>query len=259
LPAVDKLESEVKASGKGRKAPAADEERGHAQSRSNARAKGRTTKNSRLRTPGLPGSGPGLPPTAQRLLDAARRLLARSGYNSLSVEAIGREAGENKALIRYYFGSKNGLLLALVDGLISDTLWQARQRLSALSSREDRARLVVETLEAILNDTESYRLLYDLLPRLLENPSMARQLAELYRAYRDLNTRALWGDRLEEAPVVVRDVAAMTIALTDGLAVQLLAEPGSVDVPSTLAAWRSFVESVLASTSGTDPERAETD
>jgi len=207
-----------------------------------------------MRTPGLPGTGPGLPPTAQRLLEAARRLLARSGYNSLTVEAIGLEAGENKALIRYYFGSKNGLLVALVDGLVSDTLWQARQRLSALSTREDRARLVVETLEVILGDVQSYRLLYDLLPRLLENPAMARQLAELYRTYRDMNTQALWGDRTEEAPVIVRDVAAMTVALTDGLAVQLLAEPGCVDVADILATWRSFVEGVLTSASARDPD-----
>jgi len=135
----------------------------------------------------------------------------------------------------------------LVDGLVSDTLWQARQRLSALSTVEDRAGLVVDTLEAILSDSQSYRLLYDLLPRLLENPAMAKQLAELYRTYRDLNTRALWGERPEEAPLVVRDLAAMTVALTDGLAVQLLAEPGSVDVATTLAIWRSFVEGVLAS------------
>jgi AcrR family transcriptional regulator len=214
----------------------------------------RRARQSRMRTPGLPGAEPGLPPTARRLLEAARRLLARSGYNSLTLEAIGLEAGENKALVRYYFGSKNGLLLALVDGLVSDTLWQARQRLSALSTREDRARLVVETLETILGDAQSYRLLYDLLPRLLENPAMARQLAELYRAYRDLNTQALWGDRTEEAPVIVRDVAAMTVALTDGLAVQLLAEPECIDVAGVLAMWRSFVEGVLASTSGADPD-----
>lgn len=209
----------------------------------------KNVRNPRVRNPGFPGSGPGLAPTAQRLLDAARRLLARSGYNSLTVEAIGREAGENKALIRYYFGSKNGLLLALVDGLVSDTLWQTRQRLSALSSREDRSRLVVETAEAILGDAQSYRLLFDLLPRLLENPSMARRLAELYRAYRDLNTQALWGDRASDPPEVVRNVAAMTIALTDGLAVQLLAEPGSVDGAAALATWQSFVETTLASSS----------
>jgi AcrR family transcriptional regulator len=200
-----------------------------------------------MRTPGLPGSGPGLPPTAQRLLDAARRLLARSGYNSLTVEAIGQEAGENKALIRYYFGSKNGLLLALVDGLISDTLWHARRRLSTLSSTEDRASLVVETLGAIMNDAQSYLLLYDLLPHLLQNATMTRQLAELYRGYRDLNAQALWGERDENTPQVVYDVAAMTVAVTDGLALQLLAEPGSINVASVLGTWKRFVESVLAS------------
>jgi AcrR family transcriptional regulator len=181
----------------------------------------RKARQSRMRTPGLPGAEPGLPPTAQRLLEAAGRLLARSGYNSLTLEAIGLEAGENKALVRYYFGSKNGLLVALVDGLVSDTLWQTQQRLSMLSNKEDRSRLVVETLGAILADAQGYRLLYDLLPRLLENPAMTGQLAQLYRAYRDLNTRALWGDRAEDAPEAVRDVAAMTVALTDGLAVQL--------------------------------------
>lgn len=203
-----------------------------------------------MRTPGLPGAEPGLPPTARRLLEAAGRLLARSGYNSLTLEAIGLEAGENKALVRYYFGSKNGLLVALVDSLVSDTLWQTQQRLSLLSNKEDRSRLVVETLETILADAQGYRLLYDLLPRLLENPAMTGQLAQLYRAYRDLNTRALWGDRAEDAPETVRDVAAMTVALTDGLAVQLLAEPDCIDVAGTLALWRAFVEGVLASTSG---------
>lgn len=204
---------------------------------------------SRRATLNLPGAGPGLAPTAQRLLDAARRVLARSGYNSLSVEAIGREAGENKALVRYYFGSKNGLLLALVDELVSDTLRRTRQRLSTLSSAKNGPDFVVEAAEAIIHDQESYRLLFDLLPRLLENPSMTRQLAELYRGYRELNARALWGDRDDVPPEAVRNVATMTVALSDGLAVQLLAEPKSVDVTAVLKVWRSFVEGVLASAS----------
>ena len=104
----------------------------------------------RWRAPLLPGAEPQLPPTAQRLLDAAHRLLVRSGYNSLSVEAIGQEAGENKALIRYYFGSKNGLLVALTDSLISDTLRQARQRLSGLSDTHDRVGVVADTAADIV-------------------------------------------------------------------------------------------------------------
>ncbi len=201
---------------------------------------------SRRSAPLLPGAEPQLPPTAQRLLDAAYRLLVRSGYNSLSVEAIGQEAGENKALIRYYFGSKNGLLVALTDRLISATLWQARQRLSGLSDTHDRVDVLGDTMEAIANDEASYRLLFDLLPRLLENPRMTRQLADLYRGYREVNVRALWGDRPGDPPPAVHHLAAISVALPDGLAVQLLAEPGSVDVASVMTMYRSFMEMVMA-------------
>lgn len=201
----------------------------------------------------LPGAEIDLPPTAQRLLDAAHRLLARSGYNSLSVEAIGQEAGENKALIRYYFGSKNGLLVALTDSLISDTLRRARRRLAGLSDTRDRVSVVTDAARTIVEDDAAYRLLFDLLPRLLENPRMTAQLAGLYRGYREANARALWGDHPGEPPPLVRELAAMTVALSDGLAVQVLAEPGSIDLPSTFALWRSFMETTLASLDATDP------
>jgi hypothetical protein len=106
---------------------------------------------------------------------------------------------------------------------------------------------VTDTAADIVDDVSSYRLLFDLLPRLLENPHMARQLAELYRGYREVNARSLWADRPGDPPPVVRELAAMTVALSDGLAVQVLAEPGSVDVHAAFATWRIFMESVLAS------------
>jgi AcrR family transcriptional regulator len=200
----------------------------------------------------LPGAAPDVPPTAKRLLEAAHRLLVRSGYNSLTVEAISQEAGENKALIRYYFGSKNGLLVALTDSLIMETLTRARQRLAETSDTRDRVSVVTDAAATILRDEPSYRLLFDLLPRLLENPRMARQLADLYRGYRDINAQALWGEQGAEPPPVVRQLAAMTVALTDGLAVQVLAEPGSIDVPGVLRTWRTFLESTLSTVSGPD-------
>jgi AcrR family transcriptional regulator len=163
------------------------------------------------------------------------------------VEAIGREAGENKALIRYYFGSKDGLIVALVDWLISETLWQSRRRHAGRSGKESPSQAVTESSEALLDDAASYRLFFDLLPRVLENPPMARQFAELYRAYREQNARTLWPGVPDGVPDEVLDIAALTVAISDGLAVQILAEPGSVDVPRALATWRSFIDQVLAS------------
>ena len=61
---------------------------------------------------------PDLGPTAQRILDAAIRVLGRDGYRALTFETIAREAGENPALIRYHFGSKAGLISVLVDAVL---------------------------------------------------------------------------------------------------------------------------------------------
>jgi AcrR family transcriptional regulator len=207
---------------------------------------GRRSERAQQGAPLLPGASPELPPTAKRLLDAAHRLLVRSGYNALSVAAIGQEAGENKALIRYYFGSKDGLLVALTDALISQTLQGARQRLASLSGTHDRVGVAVDTMQSIAADTPSFRLLFELLPRLLENQRMTRQLADLYAGYREVNVRALWGDRPGEPPPVVYDLAAILVALPDGLAVQTLAQPGSVDVRRTLDAMRDYIEGAMA-------------
>jgi AcrR family transcriptional regulator len=187
-----------------------------------------------------------MPPTAQRLLEAARRLLERSGFNSLSVQAIGEEAGENKALIRYYFGSKDGLLVALVDWLMHDYLWVVWQHLAQLSREEQGVDLLIDEAAAgMLSDTQSYRSYFDLLPHLLSNPSMARQLSDLMQAYRDMNVRGVWDDR-GEVPDVIKDLAALSVAVVDGLAIQVLAEPSKVDVPRALALWKRFISQTVA-------------
>lgn len=52
--------------------------------------------------------------TAARILDAARELFTRHGYQPVSVRAIAAEAGVSAALINRYFGSKRGLLMEVI-------------------------------------------------------------------------------------------------------------------------------------------------
>ncbi len=200
---------------------------------------------------GPPSLQQDMPPTARRLLEAARRLLERSGFRALSVQAIADEAGENKALIRYYFGDKNGLLVALVDWLMYDYLWEAWQRLAQLAGDRAELDLLIDgAAGAMLADRTSYMAYFDLLPHVLRDPGMARQLSELLKAYRDFNVRGFWGDR-GDPPAVIQDLAALTVALSDGLAVQMLADPDKVDIPRALALWKTFVERTIADAAGT--------
>ena len=62
-----------------------------------------------------------MPPTAKRILAAAQDILAERGYAELTITAISRVSGVNRALVSYYFGLKAGLLAALTMELAGAT------------------------------------------------------------------------------------------------------------------------------------------
>ncbi|WP_162527186.1 TetR/AcrR family transcriptional regulator [Sphingomonas solaris] len=53
--------------------------------------------------------------TTEAILRAAQRLFAAKGYTTTGVREIAAEAGVNSALVRRYFGSKEGLLRAAIE------------------------------------------------------------------------------------------------------------------------------------------------
>jgi AcrR family transcriptional regulator len=53
--------------------------------------------------------------TRERILDATFRRLVAEGYAALSVREIARDAGVNHALINYHFGSKDQLVIDVLD------------------------------------------------------------------------------------------------------------------------------------------------
>jgi AcrR family transcriptional regulator len=66
-----------------------------------------------------------------RILAAAFRRLATSGYASLSVREIASDAGVNHALINYYFGTKDRLVIAVLDEANRELLQRQRQMYAA--------------------------------------------------------------------------------------------------------------------------------
>jgi AcrR family transcriptional regulator len=55
--------------------------------------------------------------TRERILDATFRRLVSGGYAALSVREIAKDAGVNHALINYHFGSKEQLVIDVLDAV----------------------------------------------------------------------------------------------------------------------------------------------
>ena len=88
--------------------------------------------------------------TETRLLDAAEAVFAARGFHATSTAAIARRAGVNKALIHYYFRSKEGLYRAILQRIAQ----QLRPFLEDFS--------ITDPVEALSTATRRYvRLLAD--------------------------------------------------------------------------------------------------
>jgi AcrR family transcriptional regulator len=73
-------------------------------------------------------------PTRERLLSAAKRLFLEKGADQVSLRAINAAAGVNPGAVHYHFGSRDGLLHALLEHELRP-LWKGR--LTALSGHPD--------------------------------------------------------------------------------------------------------------------------
>ncbi len=51
----------------------------------------------------------------EKIFDTAVDLFARKGFNAVGIREISRSAGVNISMISYYYGSKNSLLISIID------------------------------------------------------------------------------------------------------------------------------------------------
>jgi TetR/AcrR family transcriptional regulator len=64
--------------------------------------------------------------TRQRLIHAARKLMAAGGFDGTSIRALTEEAGANLGAVTYHFGSKEGLYNAVLDEVVAPFREQVR-------------------------------------------------------------------------------------------------------------------------------------
>jgi TetR/AcrR family transcriptional regulator len=102
----------------------------------------------------------------QAVLDAAQALFAELGYESVSMERIGRRAGLSRGAPGYFFGSKEALYKAVLERMFMDIerlVDATRQQLKMLGTDElDRAlEIVVGNLLAFLFHHPTYIVLVE--------------------------------------------------------------------------------------------------
>ncbi len=156
--------------------------------------------------------------TSDRILDVAERLFAEHGVDEVSLARINREAGQrNRSAINYHFGSKQQLLVAILERHEAEL---ERDRLRLLEQMEQAgrigvrevARALVEPLAARLGDREGGHAYLLIASQLVGHPTFS-----LYE--RHLSTITGRSDRVLQLFADARDAIGIELWTTRSLLV----------------------------------------
>lgn len=188
---------------------------------------------------------PHLSPTAERLLEAARLILKRDGFDHLTYEAIAAESGETQSLIRYHFKSKSGLIRTLIE---SEFYLESRDVMDAVSSASpgaERRHALLRKCQEMVLATDEYRAYFELLPHIARNEELRPVFRALVEWYIRLNAWSLAPDPDARCLDDLEPLATLAYAVADGMALRLQADP-EVDIGPTFRLWETMVDQYMA-------------
>ena len=94
-----------------------------------------------------------------QILDAAEGLFARKGFDPTTIKEIGATAGQNPALLYYYFGSKEALYRAVLHRIVEGLVTRG-------SAGLDRARTPGEAIRTLVATQVEFLLTHPSAPKL---------------------------------------------------------------------------------------------
>lgn len=164
-----------------------------------------------------------------RILEAAIAVLARDGIAETTTRKIAAEAEVNQAMLRYYFGSKDDLLFAVLQEMMRQTREIVQQ--ATLSGDSLRAMLqkgLLSFWQHFESRPELQILQYELTLYALRNPAsawLARQQYDGYCAVVETLFAEGFAATGQSSAVPLPELARFVVGGIDGLILQFISAP----------------------------------
>jgi AcrR family transcriptional regulator len=163
--------------------------------------------------------------TRAQLLAAGAGVLREEGYAATSMRAVADRAGARLSLVHYHFGSKRGLLVAVLEDLTERLLARQRALFDDDRSFADQWRTACDYLREDIR-SGYVRILWELWSAGLADPEIADRWRATQRGWRELIEARL--ERLQaeggvELPMRPRALATLVGNLFEGAEAEILA------------------------------------
>ena len=169
--------------------------------------------------------------TRDCLMRSAARVFARRGLEQASIDEVAADAGFTKGAFYANFSSKEELFLEMLDERFSERLEQIERLSSTGEQVEDQARAAGEEFTRFLAaDPDWQRLFFAFAAYAARDERFRVELVRRYERLRE-GIAAVYERRSAELglplPVAPRELAMMTFAMANGVALERMLEPES--------------------------------
>jgi AcrR family transcriptional regulator len=191
--------------------------------------------------------------TKESILEAARECLREYGYSGTSIRAVAERAGVQLSLVHYHFGSKQAVLVAVLEHENEKLLERQQALFAGPDPLSAKWRAACRFLE---DDLESgyVRILWELWAAGLADDELAARWRDATAGWRRLMAEVVeeWSREVGlELPISATAVATLVANLFQGLEVEILAGVSEDESPhlEVLEAVAQLIERIEAGAS----------
>jgi AcrR family transcriptional regulator len=171
--------------------------------------------------------------TKELILEAARESLREQGYSGTSIRAVAERAGVQLSLVHYHFGSKQGVLVAVLERENEKLLERQQALFAGPGPLSVKWRAACRFLE---DDLESgyVRILWELWAAGLADEELAARWRDATAGWRRLMAEVFeeWSREVGlELPISASAVATLVANLFQGLETEILAGVSESESP----------------------------
>jgi AcrR family transcriptional regulator len=170
--------------------------------------------------------------TRHALLDAARRIFARDGFEASRIEDIAGATGHTRGAFYAHFSSKEDLFFALFEQEAGDRLRELRSALERCSDTSDKLRALRRFYVGRVSDRQWVMLALEFKLFALRHPKLRARLARTHRRIREslkVETISKLIPELMKSPRETREVRRVALeAVLNGLVLEHAYDPETI-------------------------------
>jgi len=178
------------------------------------------------------------PERREQIVEALFECLAEKGHETVTVKNIASQANLHYGVIHYYFDSKDDIVSALSELIISKYEQLLLERIEPIQSASAKLRVAIDFLvDEFIFNRRLNRVFYNLVQMAFERKTVREALRKQLRAYRNGIAQAI-EEGIQDGEFARHDtrrIASLIVALVEGMALQWMIEPKALNRDDVLA------------------------